>query len=509
MFWQYFRRERDTANGVISSVGIIDAMVEVGGSGPFGPEDGVGGLATAQETGVCLGRGRSLVVVCRDASPGSVPVSSALVSGILSAGADVIDAGVMPVPAACLVYGDRADLVASVGCPEDWDEPARIEIHDSDGAPLGAEEKAALFSSPAEEVPFGSVGTLRRATGAADAYVGKMLAAGASAGGYVIVDCGGGATSVCAPRLLSEAGADVVSVNAHACGREPPRPPTVEKQQTTSLSDFVNASMGSIGVAYNGDGTRLALLDENGRFVSGGLMLALLLAYMEPRVAVVPFDSPAVVEDAFSKGFGLRPGSSGRKEGQRRLVRVRGDIDSVIEAIRANGADFGGTLDGTFVFPSESLCPDAIRASVELSQLAGGRSIRNMVASLPAYRSSEKRVRCEVSDEVFSRRFIAALSGYDMKELVIGEGAWKVMMGEGQYIVSRVPGDSRMKVVAEAADQVYLVTLMDQATEIVEACSGPELARPSSRRRTPCRCGPCVRSSRRPASCGGRRAGTL
>lgn len=464
----------------------------------------------ALEVGMCLGRKYRRVAVARDSSSSSAMIVRALTSGVISAGAHAIDAGVVPAPAACVAFALEADCIASVGSPESWGDVSGIILHNPDGSQFSSEQITDLLAPP--EDPTGdALSGIGRATtdfGASRRYVSATLRNGMKSGGYVIMDCGCGSSATCAPWALTAAGADVVSLNAHSGSECAPRSPGIDKTELASLSDFVNASIGSVGIAYNGDCTRFALLDENGKFVQGDMLLALMIMYLEPRIAVVPFDAPAVVENAFGQGFGLREDEKDEGEPKRRLVRTRGDIESVTDAIRKNGADFGGLLNGTFIFPKNSLCPDAIYGSAVITELAGIRSIRNMMASLPTYSTAVRRVRHDGTMERFGKNFLRRITEYDVSEVVVGDG-WKVIMKNGQYIVNVDPDDPRyMRIAAESQDRVYLVTMLEQASEIVEASARLRFAPPpSSRPHTACRGVSSRRGNCRPPSFSCRMAG--
>lgn len=142
--------------------------------------------------------------------------------------------------------------------------------------------------------------------------------------GYVVVDCACGSASNIAPEALSRLGADVTAIDSDQNRRRKPRNPGAIKSELIYLSNFVNASTGSIGISYNGDGTRIAVIDENGKYISQDGVLAMLLMYLEPRTAVVPFDSPAIIEDAFNNPLRLREGGHG-DDPDRRILREVGD----------------------------------------------------------------------------------------------------------------------------------------------------------------------------------------
>lgn len=422
----------------------------------------------AQSIGISLGAAYKRVAVAVDAMPSSPMVRDALVSGLTAAGAEVIDAGMAAAPVACVALGDSADCIAVIGSPDSFGTVSGMSLFNPDGSRFTAEQAERVFGGEEIVLPdYSGVGRVRKEPYANETYVKRVAAGTVDTGGYVIVDCGCGSPSLSAPAVLAATGADVVSLNAHSGERIPPRS-GIDKAELAGLADFVNASTGSIGIAYNGDGTRVGLMDEGGKMVPGQYLLALMMMIVRPKRAVVPFDSPKVIEDAFWSP--INPVTEEENVGDRRLIRTGNDEASVIRAIRDNDADFAGTPDGRFIFPERTLCPDGIYASVLLSWLSGQRSVRNILEQLPAYITGETRVRYPGDIERFGREFLDRISKEDVREVAVGDG-WKVILNEGMYYVREDPDDPNyLKVSGEAADRLYLVSMLDQAKDIVGSC---------------------------------------
>lgn len=423
----------------------------------------------AQTVGLRLGSVFRTIAVGIDTSPGSPMIRSALESGITAAGADVIDVGIAAVPVLCYAYGTKCDCIVSISNPDSYGATSEMTMYGPDGSRIPADAIWDIADGGSELPPYDSIGNISAEDTANDRYVRGMAEEGLKSGGFVILDCGCGSTSLCAPRALSETGADVISLNAHTGERRPPRAPGISKADLANISDFVNASTGSIGLAYNGDGTKVALMDESGKFVTGEKLLALMLKYIKPKIAVVPFDSPEVVEDAFwSPGLDISAGPVETEN--RRIIRVDNSVEAVVAAVKDNNADFAGMNDGTFIFPHRSLCPDAVYASAVLSCLAGQRSIRNILEDLPQYYNMGTKVKFSGNLEVFGKTFIERITDYDIREMAIGDG-WKVVMKEGIYFIKQDPDDHMaLRVNAESRDKVYLVSMLDQATDIIKSC---------------------------------------
>ncbi|MCQ2079713.1 MAG: phosphomannomutase [archaeon] len=423
----------------------------------------------AMEMGVKFGIAYDSIAVIRDSDPSSMMISQSLISGLLSAGARVIDAGIVPVPVAHVALSSQCRLLMSVGNPDTDGRFCGINVFDHDGTPLTEDQILETLRRKEYELPdYRNIGQLVQYNESSERYIQKVKSLNVSSQGYVILDCGCGSTSICGPQLLESIGADTVAFNTHKCNGRLPRAPGLQKTNLMNISNFVNASIGSIGVAFNGDGTRLALMDESGKYVPGDRLLALLLMYLQPNVAVIPFDSPCVVEDAFMHPLGMRDAEDA---GERRLIRTQNNLGSIIDAMKENNADFGALNDGTFIFPQIGYCPDALFACTIISELAGKRSIRNVLEEIPLYSNRTLRIEFDGNLKLFNNKLSEKIKDYDVSEVCFSGESWKMILKKGTYIIKQSPTDpSKLTVFAESYDVIYLITMLEQARDIIRAC---------------------------------------
>lgn len=426
----------------------------------------------ACSAGVRFGQKYRNVAVIRDADPSSQMIADALISGLLSAGAEVTYAGLLCVPAAHILFSTSFDCMLSVGNPDDDGSVAGIRAYNTDGSPFDPDQLYEVLRAEEAEFPdYRSVGQIHYVTDTTRRYIDFVKTTGISSQSYLILDCGCGSTSDCAPQTMVEIGAEIVAFNAHGTKGQRPRSPGLNKTNLMNISNFVNASIGSIGIAFNGDGTRLALMDENGKYVPGDRLLALMLMYLEPDVAVVPFDSPCVVEDAFVHPLGMKERSSEEEGVERKLIRTQDDICSVIKAMKENNADFGALNDGTFIFPQIGYCPDAIYAAAVIGELAGKRSLRNVLEDIPVYSNRTLRIEFDGNIKLFGNKLSEKIKEYSVQEISTSGNAWKMILKKGTYVIKQNEMDPKKLVIfAESSDVVYLITMLEQARDIVNFC---------------------------------------
>ncbi|MCL2032380.1 MAG: phosphomannomutase [Methanomassiliicoccaceae archaeon] len=427
----------------------------------------------ALRIGQTVGMSCRTVCVGSDAGPSSRMIKNSLISGLLSAGAEVSDAGVVPAPAAALASGG-SDCVMMVGEPDEQGRISGIRIMNPDGSAFTKEQLRQIITDGRRDQPlpgYRDIGSMRACDTAADDYNRTMREKyGNSVDAPVILDCGCGSTSLCAPAILASAGADLTTMNAQIDPRYSPRPPGVGMNDVTGLAEVVGMELGSIGIALNGDGTKLALFDENGKYVDPESILALLLLYLKPSSAVVPFDASAVVDDAFRDLIGEGLSSDAKAHSERRIIRTDNDLESITEAIKNNNAEMGAMADGTFIFPDVTMCPDAINAAVILTRMSGENSISDLLASFPRYIVLKESIYGPGNIELFYRKLGERLKELDSEDIWEIEGG-RVGMTGGWFAISRNAADPEyIDITAEAKDRVYAVSMMELAKDIARSC---------------------------------------
>ena len=428
----------------------------------------------ALRIGRIIGRSYRTVCIGSDTNPSSRMVKNSLISGLLSVGADVNDAGVAPAPAAALA-SRGSDCVLMVGEPNEQGVISRIDIMNSDGSAFTKEQlrQTVIKGESVEVLPgYKDVGKLRICDSAADDYIRVISEKyGRNIDAPVILDCGCGCTSVCAPQILAAIGADLMTINAQHDPRYSPRPPGVSVNDVSDLAEIVDMSLGSIGIALNGDGTRLALVDEEGKYVDPEYILALLLIYLKPMSVVVPFSASAVVDDAFRDLIGEGVATDAKARNGRRIIRADNDIESITAAVKKNDAEMGAMTDGTFIFPDVTLCPDAINAAAILTKISRENSISNLIASFPKYTVLRASIYQPGNIELFNKKLTDRLKELDRKDVWEIDGG-RVGMTGGWFAISRnTEAPDFIDVTAEANDRAYAVSMMELAKGIVHDCA--------------------------------------
>ena len=227
-------------------------------------------------------QGRSHVLIGKDTRISSYMLESVLESGLLSAGADVSLMGPMPTPAvAYLTRTLRADAGIVISASHNPYEDNGIKFFDGNGNKLndGIEaEIEALLKVEMACVASDQLGKAMRIDDAAGRYIEFCKAAASRGfslhGLRIALDCAHGATYHVAPGVFEELGArtsitgaapDGLNINDN-CGSSHPQ----------HLAERTLREGADIGIAFDGDGDRVIMVDHAGEIVDGDELLYLI-----------------------------------------------------------------------------------------------------------------------------------------------------------------------------------------------------------------------------------------
>ncbi|MCL1984361.1 MAG: hypothetical protein FWG58_03045 [Methanomassiliicoccaceae archaeon] len=420
----------------------------------------VGGEITpelAMNIGRAAGTLYNKVAVSRDGKRSGSMISNALMAGLCSAGCSVTDIGICPLPTSvrAVEEGGCGIMVTAPNNPSGFNG---IRFSNHDGSSFSAkqiEELRKIFegTSPVRRAKHDSVGIITGRQPPIREHMKMIMNAVGDLDCPVIVDCGSDSTSLITPLLLARMGADVTTMNSNIGKKLIRRPPEPSETNLKDLMKHVRSEPGSIGIAHDGNGSRVAAIDESGRYLSGNTLITLLASYIKADSVVVPINATMAV-DEIVKGDVIRTGvGDGR----------------VSEAMRKNEISFGGEPSGTFIFGNASLCPDGIYAAALIAGIASDGSLRQEVDELPNYPVGYKEVKFNGEKEDIAKRIDVKISSTEHESLLKIDG-WRVEMDDGWYLVRISGSENKVRIIAEARDKVYMNCLLEIAEDLVASC---------------------------------------
>ena len=404
------------------------------------------------EIGKTLGMQYKYITVGMNMNPSSMMILSSLMAGMTSTGADVRNAGILPTPAIPFAT-EKTECCVMVGNPDDQDRVSGLTFLNTDGRYFNGPQMFAFSNRLAGEkiLPgYSSIGNVRPYNGALDKYKKKISEFAGSADCQIVIDCASDSPSYVVPNIMKTIGADAMMVSCQTDLRQRGTWANPEEYSIRMLSKIVKANFGSIGVALNSDGTRVAALDENGDPISGDALLQLFIQYMQPRKIAVPIDVTMGVREQF--------------KGSVKLCKL--GRESIGETMKVDSIEFGGASDGTFIFRNNSYAPDGIAASALLTKIATESRIGDMVDDLPVYCRDQDIIRYPANREIIAKRISSNINDLEYRELCVTDG-WRVEMDSGWFLIRFSDDDYTIEIKSEGTDRIYTAGMMEIAKDIV------------------------------------------
>lgn len=250
------------------------------GQGPINPEFI---LKLGWATGKVLAKGSgSLVVIGKDTRISGYMFESALESGLAAAGVGSLLLGPMPTPAiAYLTQTLRAKAGIVISASHNAYPDNGIKFFSGDGTKLPDEVEAEIeryIDMPMETVPSEKLGRAKRIVDAGGRYIEFCKATVPNnmrlSGLKIVVDCAQGATYHVAPSVFRELDADIIEIASSPNGLNINLDCGATKPQALSTSVIENEA--DLGIAFDGDGDRLIMVDNKGEVVDGDEILFII-----------------------------------------------------------------------------------------------------------------------------------------------------------------------------------------------------------------------------------------
>lgn len=327
------------------------------------------GMALAE---VCRRNGgvrRPQVVIGKDTRLSGYMLETALASGFISMGGDVLLCGPLSTPGVSFITTSmRADAGVMISASHNPYRDNGIKVFGADGFKLPDEREAEIerILDDGERLERRRVaperlGQAHRIDDALGRYVVELKHTFPRQmrldGVRIVVDAANGAAYRSAPLVLRELGADAIALAVRPdgrninrrCGALHPEPMCAE----------VRRSGARLGVALDGDADRVIVADERGRVVDGDAIMAILATDMLRRGALAK--RTLVVTVMSNVGLVKSIEAAGG-----RVVRTGVGDRYVVERMRADGYNFGGEQSGHLVFLDHAPTGDGVLGALQL-----------------------------------------------------------------------------------------------------------------------------------------------
>lgn len=304
------------------------------------------------------------VVIGKDTRVSGYMLESALQAGLVAAGANVKLLGPLPTPGiALLTRTQKADAGIVISASHNPYFDNGIKFFNGQGSKLSDElelQIEAMIDSPMETVDSEQLGKASRIVDAAGRYVEYCKSTFPDdlslKGMKLVIDCAHGATYHIAPAVFEELGATTVLIGATPDGYN--INDGVGSTEPAALQARVVEEGADIGIAFDGDGDRLQMVNAKGQLLTGDDVLYVLAMH---RLA--NGDSDAGIVGTLMTNMGLE---LALEAGGLRLARAKVGDRYVKELMVAEGWSLGGESSGHIICGDLSTTGDGVIAALQV-----------------------------------------------------------------------------------------------------------------------------------------------
>ena len=231
-------------------------------------------------------QGKSKIVIGKDTRISGYMFESALEAGLSAAGCDILLLGPMPTPAIAYLtrtFSADAGIVISASHNPFYDNG--IKFFSAEGTKLPDDIEFAIeeeIEKPMDTVASDSLGKARRVEDAGGRYVEfcKSTVPGLHLKGMkVVLDCAHGATYDVGPKVFSELGAEVIVMGNRPDGLNINN--EVGYTHPKQLQALVLEQKADLGIAFDGDGDRVMMVDAEGELLDGDELLYIIARHRQ------------------------------------------------------------------------------------------------------------------------------------------------------------------------------------------------------------------------------------
>jgi len=399
------------------------------------------------------------VVIGKDTRLSGYMFESALEAGFVAAGADVLLLGPLPTPGiARLTQEFDADLGVVISASHNVFSDNGIKFFDRSGSKLTDDIESQIeehLKNPAITLGSQALGKAKRIDTARIRYqdfcAGSMPEGVDLEGIKIVFDGANGAAYKVGPRTLANLGAEVIPIGCSPNGRNINA--GCGSTEPGLLQMTVPAVKADVGVALDGDGDRVVMVDENGELIDGDqLLFALAMARKDKGGLKGP------VVGTVMSNLGLEHALRDRDiDFKRAAVGDR----YVLETLRSTGGVIGGETSGHMLVLDKTTTGDGLISALQVLAIMkeSGKKLSDLVSGMPKYPQTMVNVRTE-------RRMDPDAS----KPIQDAVRAAETELADTGRVVLRASGtEPVIRVMVEGEDREQVVSLAKRLASVVAA----------------------------------------
>ena len=418
--------------------------------------------------GATLARGAT-VTINRDPHRSPRMIKRAVISGLPSAGVNVLDLQSSPIPVARFMTRHlKARGGVHVRLSPFDQRVVDMRFFDNQGRALSkAAERnieRVFFREDFRRVYLNEIGTIEYAPQVVETYTREFMKAIdvesiRRASFYLVVDYASAPSALVLPNILTGLNCNVVALNARIDETKMSTSPTEFQNALSQLAAICSALHASLGVRLDVGGEKIFLVDDRGNIlpdtVTAAVMTALALQTRGGGKITVPINQPSIFERIAQKYSG-------------QIIRTKVDAYDFAAQTAKEDAILGCDGTGNFIFPDFQPSVDGLLAVARLLEYLAKLNTRlsDVVASLPTYYMAQQRVSCPWEAKGTIMRMLHEQYQASGAEMLDGI---KITFGEEWVLIRPDPDQPFFHIVAESRSDSEARALIDKYVRVVES----------------------------------------
>jgi phosphoglucosamine mutase len=393
------------------------------------------------------------VLIGKDTRLSGYMFEAALEAGFVAAGVNVMLIGPLPTPGiAYMTQRFGCDFGVVISASHNLYDDNGIKFFDAAGAKLSDQLEERIEAELEREPITRASRSLGRATRVDKSrqhyqeFCASTLPAGVDLSGLkIVIDCANGAAYKVGPRVLADLGAEIVPIGCSPNGRN------INDGCGSTAPELLQLTVpgvrANVGVALDGDGDRLVMVDHLGRIVDGDQLLYIIAG---ARQAENTLRGPVV--GTLMSNFGLELALRERSIDFRR-AQV-GDR-YVLQMLREAGGILGGETSGHILCLDKTTTGDALVSALQVLAVIkqGGRTLAELAAGMQKF--PQVLLNVKTARRFDPRTVPAVRDAVGKVESKLGGAGRVVLRASGTEPVIRVMVEAREEAAArEGADQI-------------------------------------------------------
>lgn len=417
-----------------------------------------------------LSKGRNgSIVVGRDTRKSGDMLEAALVAGICSVGLDVISVGIIPTPAVAYLTRKHSALSGVViSASHNPVEYNGIKFFNEKGYKLNddIEEEIENIVLENKEIDYrpigGKVGTKIVVENGVDEYIDYLRQTiNVDFNGLKIaVDCGNGAVSEAAPKLLRRLNAEVVVINDEPngvninvdCGSTNPK----------MAQNLVLETKADIGLSFDGDADRLIAVDNEGNIVDGDHILAICGNQLKKKNKL----KNNVVVGTVMTNMGL---DVYLNENGMNIVKTKVGDRYVIEEMLKGEYVLGGEQSGHIIFLEHNTTGDGLLTALQLTSVMveTGKTMSELNSLMTTF--PQVLINAKVKNELKNSYLEDQIIKTEIEKIE------EMFHGEGRVVIRPSGTEPLVRVMIEGKDEEKIYKVAKELAELIEERLGNEI----------------------------------